>query len=43
MLPRQGVTPTLARFVATTKWEDIPEHVRHEAKRVKKTRDTIAA
>jgi 2-methylcitrate dehydratase PrpD len=33
MLPRQGVTPTLARFVATTRWEDIPEHVRHEAKR----------
>ena len=33
MLPRQGVTPTLARCVATTKWEDIPESVRHEAKR----------
>jgi 2-methylcitrate dehydratase PrpD len=33
MLPRQGVTPTLARFVAETEWEDIPEHVRHEAKR----------
>lgn len=33
MLPRQGVTPTLARFVAQTKWEDIPENVRHEAKR----------
>ena len=33
MLPRQGVTSTLARFVATTKWKDIPENVRHEAKR----------
>ncbi len=33
MLPRHGVTPTLARFVATTRWEDIPETVRHEAKR----------
>lgn len=33
MLPRKNVTPTLARFVATTKWEDIPESVRHEAKR----------
>ena len=33
MLPRKDVTPTLARFVATTRWEDIPESVRHEAKR----------
>src|SRR5476649_1772109 len=33
MLPRTGVTPTLARFVAETRWEDIPETVRHEAKR----------
>jgi len=33
MLPRKDVTPTLARFVATTRWEDIPETVRHEAKR----------
>src|SRR5471030_657037 len=32
-LPRQGVTPALARFVAETKWEDIPDSVRHEAKR----------
>ena len=32
-LPRQGVTPTLARFVAQTKWQDIPDSVRHEAKR----------
>ena len=33
MLPRSGVTPALARFVAETKWEDIPDTVRHEAKR----------
>jgi 2-methylcitrate dehydratase PrpD len=33
MLPRQGVTLALARFVAETRWEDIPETVRHEAKR----------
>jgi 2-methylcitrate dehydratase PrpD len=33
MFPKEGVTPTLARFVAQTKWEDIPESVRHEAKR----------
>ncbi len=33
MLPRKDVTPTLARFVASTRWEDIPETVRHEAKR----------
>lgn len=33
MLPRQGVTPALARFVAQTRWEDIPDSVRHEAKR----------
>src|SRR5471032_842174 len=33
MLPRKGVTPALARFVAETRWEDIPETVRHEAKR----------
>jgi len=33
MLPRQGVTSALARFVASTRWEDIPETVRHEAKR----------
>ncbi len=33
MLPRQGVTQTLARFVGETKWEDIPERARHEAKR----------
>jgi 2-methylcitrate dehydratase PrpD len=33
MLPRPGVTQTLARFVVQTKWEDIPEQARHEAKR----------
>ena len=33
MLPRQGVTQTLARFVVETRWEDIPEQARHEAKR----------
>jgi 2-methylcitrate dehydratase PrpD len=33
MLARQGVTQSLARFVAETRWEDIPEQARHEAKR----------
>jgi len=33
MLPRPGVTPTLARFIVETKWQDIPEKARHEAKR----------
>jgi len=33
MLPRPGVTQTLARFVVDTRWEDIPEQARHEAKR----------
>jgi 2-methylcitrate dehydratase PrpD len=33
MLPRQGVSQNLARFVVETKWEDIPEQARHEAKR----------
>lgn len=33
MLPRPGVTQDLARFVARTKWEDVPDRVRHEAKR----------
>jgi 2-methylcitrate dehydratase PrpD len=33
MLPRPGVTQNLARFVVETKWEDIPEQARHEAKR----------
>jgi 2-methylcitrate dehydratase PrpD len=33
MLPRPGVTQDLARFVAGTKWQDVPDKVRHEAKR----------
>ena len=33
MLPRPGVTQDLARFVAETKWENVPDKVRHEAKR----------
>ncbi len=33
MAPRPGVTSTLARFVVDTRWEDIPEKARHEAKR----------
>lgn len=33
MLPRPGVTQILARFVADTRFEDVPEGVRHEAKR----------
>ena len=33
MLPRPGITQNLARFVVDTRWEDIPEQARHEAKR----------
>lgn len=33
MLHRPDVTPTLARFVATTTWQEIPAQVRHQAKR----------
>ena len=33
MLARRGVTPTLARFIVDTTWQDIPETARHEAKR----------
>jgi 2-methylcitrate dehydratase PrpD len=33
MLPRQGVTHDLARFVVDTNWQDLPEQARHEAKR----------
>jgi 2-methylcitrate dehydratase PrpD len=33
MLHRPGVTESLARFVVTTRWEDIPTPVRHQAKR----------
>ena len=33
MLQQPGVTPRLAHFVATTRWDDIPTAVRHQAKR----------
>jgi 2-methylcitrate dehydratase PrpD len=33
MLPRQGVTPELARFIVDTRWDDLPGTARHEAKR----------
>src|SRR5215813_7375809 len=33
MVPRSDVTPALARFVAETRWEEVPEKPRHEAKR----------
>jgi 2-methylcitrate dehydratase PrpD len=33
MDPRPGITRNLARFVAATRLEDIPESIRHEAKR----------
>lgn len=33
MLPRPGTTQDLARFVAEAKWENLPDPVRHEAKR----------
>jgi len=33
MQPKPGVTETLARFVADTRWTDIPDPVKHEAKR----------
>jgi 2-methylcitrate dehydratase PrpD len=33
MTDRSGITSTLARFVVNTRWNDIPERVRHEAKR----------
>lgn len=33
MLPRPGATQALARFVAETRWENLPDPVRHEAKR----------
>ena len=33
MIPKPGVTQALARFVVDTRWEDIPEQARHEAKR----------
>jgi len=33
MSQMSGVTQRLARFVATTRWDDIPSEVRHQAKR----------
>jgi 2-methylcitrate dehydratase PrpD len=33
MLPRPGITAGLSRFVVDTRWEDVPEAARHEAKR----------
>jgi 2-methylcitrate dehydratase PrpD len=33
MLQRPGITETLAQYVATARWEDIPPEVRHQAKR----------
>ena len=33
MLHKPGVTESLARFVVATRWEDIPQPVRHQAKR----------
>jgi 2-methylcitrate dehydratase PrpD len=33
MLHKPGVTRDLARFVATTRWDDIPSPVKHQAKR----------
>ena len=33
MIPKPGITQSLARFVVDTRWEDIPEQARHEAKR----------
>jgi len=33
MTDQSGITKTLAAFVADTGWDDVPERVRHEAKR----------
>jgi len=33
MVPRDGITANLASFIAGTRYEDIPEPIRHEAKR----------
>jgi 2-methylcitrate dehydratase PrpD len=33
MLQKLGVTQNLAQFVISTRWEDIPEQIRHQAKR----------
>jgi 2-methylcitrate dehydratase PrpD len=33
MLDRPGVTQNLARFIVEARWDDVPEQIRHEAKR----------
>ena len=33
MLHKPGITQNLARFVVDTRWDDVPEAIRHEAKR----------
>ena len=33
MLPKEDITAGLARFIVETRWEDIPQQARHEAKR----------
>ena len=33
MLHKPGVTDTLSHFVIGTRWDDVPQDVRHEAKR----------
>ncbi|MBV9561494.1 MAG: MmgE/PrpD family protein, partial [Bradyrhizobium sp.] len=33
MLHQTGVTESLARTIATTRWNDVPREVRHQAKR----------
>jgi 2-methylcitrate dehydratase PrpD len=33
MLQKSGVTESLARFIVTARWDDIPSPVRHQAKR----------
>ena len=33
MLHRPGVTQNLARFIVEARWDDVPEQIRHEAKR----------
>jgi 2-methylcitrate dehydratase PrpD len=33
MMSTQSVSSELAKFIATYRWDDVPEHVRHESKR----------
>jgi 2-methylcitrate dehydratase PrpD len=42
MLPTSGVTQRLARFVVEARWEDIPQPVRHQAKRALRTFFVVA-